>query len=70
MAVPKYYEMHVPFLQFLSDGNVHPLKELKGKMQTYFQLSDEDIQEMLPSNRQTIFLNRIGWARTYLKKPV
>ena len=68
MAVPKYYEMHVPFLQFLADGNVHTLKELKGKMQAYFQLSDEEIQEMLPSNRQTVFLNRIGWARTYLKK--
>lgn len=24
--------------------------------------------ELLPSGRQTVFVNRIGWARTYLKK--
>lgn len=31
-------------------------------------LSDKDIVELLPSGRQAIYENRIGWARTYLKK--
>ena len=68
MSVPKYYEMHVPFLKFLADGKAHSLRELKDKMRQYFHLTDADMSEMLPSNRQTVFANRIGWARTYLKK--
>lgn len=68
MSIPKYFEMHVPFLQFLEDGNIHRLKELKEQMKRYFNLSDAETAEMLPSGRQTVFANRIGWAGTYLKK--
>ncbi|MEL7607570.1 MAG: restriction endonuclease [Sedimentibacter saalensis] len=68
MEVPKYYEMHKPFLEFLKDGKVHSLKDLKVKMITYFNLDSAALAELLPSGRQTVFANRIGWARTYLKK--
>ena len=68
MTVPKYFEMHKPFLEFLKDGNPHTLKELKLLISQYFHLKDEDLNEMLPSGRQTYFTNRLGWASTYLKK--
>lgn len=68
MPIPKYYEMHKPFLEYLKDGRPHTLKELKGQVAHYFHLSDSDLAELLPSGRQTVFVNRIGWARTYLKK--
>ena len=68
MAIPKYYEIHRPFLEAIQDGNEHTLKELKPRIAKYFQLSSDDLAELLPSGRQTVFLNRIGWARTYLKK--
>ena len=68
MAIPKYYEMHKPFLEYLKDGQPHTLKELKGQVANYFHLSESDLAELLPSGRQTVFVNRIGWARTYLKK--
>lgn len=68
MPIPKYYEMHKPFLEYLKDGQPHTLKELKGQVAHYFHLSDSDLAELLPSGRQTVFVNRIGWARTYLKK--
>jgi restriction system protein len=29
MSIPKYYEMHKPFLEYLKDGQAHSLKELK-----------------------------------------
>ena len=31
-------------------------------------LTDEDIKEMLPSGLQRTFVNRVGWAATYMKK--
>lgn len=68
MAIPKYFEMHKPFLEFLKDGQLHTLKELKAHISGYFSLSDADLAELLPSGRQAVFTNRIGWARTYLKK--
>lgn len=68
MELPKYYEMHKPFLEYLKDGQQHTLKELKQYISRYFKLTEEQLLEMLPSGRQTVFVNRIGWARTYLKK--
>lgn len=68
MPIPKYYEMHKPFLESICDGQLHSLKELKTLIAEHFQLDEAALAELLPSGRQTIFTNRIGWARTYLKK--
>lgn len=68
MSVPKYYEMHKPILECLSDGQVHMMKELKVYVIKYFKLTEEDVTALLPSGTQTYLTNRIGWARTYLKK--
>ena len=68
MEIPKYYEMHKPLLLALQDGQQHSIKELKEYVRTYFGLSVEDVSILLPSGRQSVFLNRLGWARTYLKK--
>lgn len=68
MPIPKYYEMQKPFLQLLEDGQAHTLKELKIQIADFFCLTEGELSELLPSGRQTVFVNRIGWARTYLKK--
>ena len=51
-----------------ADGGDHTLKELKSGVVKAFHLSEEDLAQLLPSGRQTYFANRVGWARTYLKK--
>lgn len=33
-----------------------------------FKLTDTELAELLPSGKQPVFSNRIGWCRTYLKK--
>ena len=68
MPIPKYYEMHKLLLELIRDGQMHSLKELKEKMAAHFNLDAEALAELLPSGRQTVFTNRIGWACTYLKK--
>ncbi|MDE5596609.1 MAG: restriction endonuclease [Lachnospiraceae bacterium] len=68
MSVPKYFEMYKSFLRGLEDGQEHPYIDVKNQVIQDFNLSDTDIAELLPSERQTIFSNRIGWCRTYLKK--
>lgn len=68
MAVPKYYEMYHSFLQSLSDGEEHPYSDVKKKVIEDFKLTDIELAELLPSGKQPVFSNRIGWCRTYLKR--
>lgn len=58
----------LPFLRFLADGAEHTLREADDHLADFFALSDSERAELLPSGRQATFTNRIGWARTYLKK--
>lgn len=62
MSVPKYYEIHKPILECLSDGQSHTIKELKAYVIKYFQLMKEDVSALLPSGTQTYLTNRVGWA--------
>jgi restriction system protein len=66
--IPTYEEIMLPFLKLLSDGKEHSLNETHDKLADHFQLTEEEASELLPSGQQPIFRNRIGWARTYLKK--
>ncbi len=68
MALPKYYEFYSLFLSALKDRDVHSIKELQTSIASSSHLSDDALQEMLPSGKQSVFKNRIGWTRTYLKK--
>lgn len=58
----------LPLLKELSDGKEKPISTLKALMAKEFNLSEAEQKELLPSGNQAIFDNRIGWARTYLKK--
>lgn len=44
------------------------LKESVAILARKFNLADEELQELLPSGRQPTFVNRVGWASTYLRK--
>jgi len=68
MTIPNYQKFMLPFLEILGDQQEHNLQEIYEKLSDYFNLSPDDKQERLPSGRQLKFQNRIGWARTYLKK--
>jgi Mrr N-terminal domain len=67
MAVPDFQTLMLPLLKLASDGQQHSLSEAVEQMAKEFQLSHEDQTELIPSGQQRLY-NRIGWARTYLKK--
>lgn len=68
MAVPKYDELMKPLLAAVKDGEIYKIKDVTAMLAQQLNLSAEDLAEMLPSGRQTVFKNRVGWAKTYLKK--
>ena len=68
MSVPKYDELMKPLLVAVSDGETYKMKDVTALLAKQLDLSSADLAEMLPSGRQTVFRNRVGWAKTYLKK--
>lgn len=68
MAIPDYQTCMLPFLRYLADGNEHTLRDSEESLAEHFSLTPAERAELLPSGQQGLFKNRIGWARTYLKK--
>jgi restriction system protein len=58
----------LPLLQLMSDGNEHSTHEIVNILAKKFNLTDVELGELLPSGKQPLFYNRVGWARTYLSK--
>lgn len=68
MAVPDFQTIMLPLLKVAGDGQEHSSHEFLDELAKHFELKDEDLNEVLPSGKQTRFYNRVGWARTYLIK--
>ena len=66
--IPTYEEIMLPFLKYLADGKEHGVSETHNALSEHFKLTDEELRKLLPSGLQPIFRNRVGWARTYMKK--
>lgn len=58
----------LPLLKIVSDGKEYHNRELIELLAVQFNLTDDERKEMLASGTQPIFDNRVGWAKTYLKK--
>lgn len=68
MAIPDYQSCMLPLLRYSSDGEEHQLKDAAQQLANDFKLTAEEQAEFLPSGQQPVLINRIGWARTYMKK--
>ena len=68
MPIPDYQTIMLPLLKSLKDGQEHQMREIIEKLAQEFNLTDEERKALQPSGQQFIFDNRVGWARTYLKK--
>ena len=68
MPIPDYQTVMLPLLRLLKDKEEHSLRDTIERLGSEFNLSESEMKELLPSGQQEIFHNRIGWARTYMKK--
>jgi restriction system protein len=67
MTIPDFQSLMLPLLELLEDGKEHRLRDVISALEQQFGLTEEERRALLPSGRQPIFHNRVGWARTYLK---
>nr|VFK39338.1 MAG: restriction system protein [Candidatus Kentron sp. SD]VFK44057.1 MAG: restriction system protein [Candidatus Kentron sp. SD] len=69
MAVPDYQSLMLPLLAFAAQKNEETsTSDAVEILARELGLSEEDLDEMLPSGAQSKFANRVGWAATYMKK--
>ncbi|KPV49880.1 restriction endonuclease [Kouleothrix aurantiaca] len=68
MTVPDFQTLMLPLLQLAADGQEHKLSDAIEALAQQYKLSDADRRELLPSGRQSKFVNRVGWSATYLRK--
>lgn len=66
--IPDYQTLMLPVLQNCADKNEHSLREVIETLAVQLNISPEERRDLLPSGRQPVLDNRVGWARTYLKK--
>ena len=68
MAIPDYQTLMLPVLRLAEDQAEHSLREAEDAIAQEFRLTEHELQELLPSGRQRLLYNRVGWARKYLKE--
>jgi restriction system protein len=68
MTIPDFQTIMLPLLQLAEDGKEHSIHEAVERLAEQFGLTEEEQTILLPSGQQPIFYNRVGWARTYMKK--
>lgn len=68
MSIPDYQSCMLPLLELAVDGSEHRVSDAVEALSDRFSLTPAEREELLPSGTQFVMANRVGWARTYLKK--
>ena len=66
--IPDFQSCMRPALAHLADGEPHRSREVKEALADGFELTDAERAELLPSGRQRVIDNRVGWALTFLSQ--
>ncbi len=66
--VPQYSTLMLPLLNALGEGREMTINQIRNAVIDQLGLSSEALSQRLPSGTQTVYDNRMGWARTYLFK--
>ncbi|MBX9779272.1 MAG: restriction endonuclease [Chitinophagaceae bacterium] len=68
MPIPDFQTIMLPLLKLTQDEQEHKVNDLVEVLSDQFGLTEEERKELLPSGQAFLFINRVNWARTYLKK--
>jgi restriction system protein len=68
VTIPDYQTVMLPLLTLAADEKEHRFRDAIEELADHFNLTEDERKELLPSGTQATFNNRVGWARTYMKK--
>lgn len=68
MPIPDYQTIMLPLLRVIDSKKSVTTKDAVTAVAREFNLTEQEMEQLLPSGNQEIIVNRVGWARTYMKK--
>lgn len=68
MAIPDFQTLMLPLLRFCADGKEYHRHDAAPFLANLFALTERELAELLPSGKQAKFVNRLAWAKSYLKQ--
>ena len=66
MPIPDYQTLMLPVLRLLADGAEHTAGSVIDALATEFQLTPEEREQLVGSQRIKLIASRAHWAMTYL----
>ncbi len=67
MSVPDYQSLMLPVLQVSAAGEIR-ISDAVDRLAEQLNVMPDERAQLLPSGKQTLFGNRVHWAKTYLTK--
>jgi restriction system protein len=67
MPIPAFQTVMLPLLETLADGRVWTMREVTKQLAKRYDLTDQEIDEKIPSGQAPVFANRVAWAKTHMK---
>ena len=67
MPIPDYQSLMLPLLKFIDDDKSHTTQEAVEHLSEEFNLTEEELNNWLPSKKGKTFHNRVHWAKAHLK---
>ena len=68
MAVPDFQSLMLPILQELANSGQTKIAVARTRVASACKLTESDLQQMLPSRRQPVFVNRVSWAIIHMER--
>lgn len=68
MPIPDFQTLMLPLLRHLADGAERTNQESFDALAQEFNLTDAERAQLLPSGQQTVFRNRVAWAKAHFKR--
>jgi restriction system protein len=68
LAIPDFQSVMRPMLEIAADGKEHSITEARETLADVCGLTEEERKALLPSGRQSMFKNRVAWAKVYLTR--
>jgi len=70
VAIPDFQSIMRPLLAVLADRGDETTETIRASLAEKFTLTEEDLEERLPSGRTRTWTNRVAWALSHLKSAV
>jgi restriction system protein len=66
MPIPHSEDMFIPMLRLVNDKKEHFIRDVVNDLAKELNVSDEELEIMLPSGNNKLFQNRVAWTKSHL----